>query len=298
MALVKSDRKVGYFNSYILQRIRNNKNFLCCITGQTGSGKSYSALREGEVLDPDFDIRNVAFTPKQFMDLVNGKVKQLKKGSVLVYDEVQVTMSHLEYQSLQSRLINYVLQTFRYRNFILFMTSPHFKFINASARKLFHSRMETISIDYNKKLCKLKPFLLQINQKDGEVYAKFLRVWKKGLGIVPHKVLRVSLPSQELIEAYEDKRRRFTDELNKGIEMDLERLDQRQKPKPLTKIQEDIVIRLINKETIPQIAEELKIVDRTIYFHLNQAKKKGIEIIPVKRESEVLYYEVKGFERF
>lgn len=235
MDLVTSDtrggRKVGYFNSYILQRIRNNKNFISCITGQTGSGKSFTALREGEVLDPNFTIDNVCFTPKEFMNLVNGKTKSLKKGSIIIYDEVQVSMSHLDYQSLQSKLINYVLQTFRHRNFILFMTSPHFKFINASARKLFHSRMETVSIDYKNKICNLKPFLLQTNQESGDVYHKYLRVAVKGKGVLPLKTLKVGMPSEQILKAYEEKKTIFTRELNESISKDLERLEQKKNKK-------------------------------------------------------------------
>ncbi|GAH77020.1 unnamed protein product, partial [marine sediment metagenome] len=124
MALVASDRKgKGYFNNYILRRIERNQNFLCCVTGGTGSGKSYSTLREGEVLDPDFDVDNVCFEPKQLMDLINGITKKLKRGSFILYDEVQVSHGHLDYRSMQSKMINSLLQTFRHRNFILFMTS-------------------------------------------------------------------------------------------------------------------------------------------------------------------------------
>ncbi len=227
---VKNTRKgktVGYFNSYILTRIANNKNFICCISGQTGSGKSYSALKVGENLDPDFDIRNVCFTPEEFMDLVTGKTKKLKRGSVICFDEIQVTMSALDFQSIQAKLINSCLQTFRYMGFILFMTSPFFTFINKSARKLFHSRWETVSIDYKKKQCNLKPFLLQTNQQSGDTYHKYLRVWTKKTGVVPLKTLRVGLCSDELKKAYEQKRQKFSNDLNQSIADDLLRLKEK-----------------------------------------------------------------------
>ena len=70
MALVKSNLHGGYFNGYIVQRIRNNKNFIVAVTGPTGSGKSYSVLRQGETLDPDFNADNVCFTATQFMNLI------------------------------------------------------------------------------------------------------------------------------------------------------------------------------------------------------------------------------------
>jgi len=293
---IKKEKNVGYFNSYILQRIKNNKNFICCITGQTGSGKSYSALREAEILDKDFDIRNVCFTPEEFMDLVNGKTKKLKRGSVIIYDEVQVTLSALDFQSLQARLINSCLQTFRFMGFILIMTSPYFQFINKSARKLFHSRLETVSIDHDKKLCSLKPFLLQTNQESGETYHKYLRVWTKGTGVVPLKLLKAQIPSEPLRKAYEDKRQKFSRELNEGISEDLRRLKEKKKPKTLTPKQEEIVLLLKDGLTIPQIAERIDIAEGVVYEHIKLIKKKGIKIIPIKEHGKVLRYNIKEFD--
>lgn len=294
MGLVVSDRNMGYFPSYIKQRIERNKNFVCCITGQTGSGKSWSAMRLGEILDPNFDIRNVVFEPVEFMQLVNGKSKKLKRGSCIIYDEIQVSMGHLDFQSLQSKMLNYVLQTFRHRNFILFMTSPHFNFINSSARKLFHSRMETVSIDKKKKTVNLKPFLLQVSQDKGKVYRKYLRVATKEYGVTPVKRIRVSLPSQDLINEYERKKTAFTNKLNESIEKDLKKLESDDKPK-LTKIQEGTVIALKSGLTIPQIAQERGVSERLIYSEIKYIEKKGIEIIPIKEGNIVKYYEVKGY---
>ena len=293
MSLVVSDRKIGYFNSYILQRIRNNKNFISAITGSTGSGKSWSALREGEVLDPDFDIRNVVFTPQQFMDLVNEKTKKLHKGSVLVFDEIQVSMGHLDYQALQSKLLNYLFQTFRSRNFILFLTSPHFKFINASLRKLFHCRMETVSINYKKQTTTIKPLLLQTNQESGEIYRKYLRVWTKTSGVVPLKVLRVKKPSADLIKAYEKKKDEFITELNEGIAMDLERLEEKNR-KSLTTQQKKIVRSLSEGKLIPDIAKGMNKTTSLIYRQIELIQKKQIKIIPIKVGRHVDRYVVEG----
>ena len=297
MTLVKTHtrkgRKVGYFNSYILQRIQRNKNFICVITGQTGSGKSFSGLKEGELLDPDFDIDNVCFTPKEFMGLVNGKTKKLKRGSVILFDEVQVSMSALEYQSLQARLINSCLQTFRYMGFILIMTSPFFTFINKSARKLFHSRMETVSIDVDKKICTLKPFLLQTNQESGETYRKYLRIWTKETGVVPYKRLKLNLPSKELVDAYELKRQKFSRELNEGIERDLDKLEGKDKPKQLTPKQERIVMLLKEGLAIPQIAKRIGVANGVVYEHLRLIKRKGIEITPIKKNARIIRYTVR-----
>ena len=294
MTIVLKDRGSGYFNSYILRRIEQNKNFVAVITGSTGSGKSYSALKFGEALDPEFDVRNICFTSKEFMDLINGKTKQLKKGSFILYDEIQVSMSHLEYQSLQARILNYTFQTFRHRNFILFMTSPHFSFINASLRKLFHARMETLSIDFSKRLTTIKPMLIQCNQRTGDIYEKFLRVYDKKHGLVPIRKIKVPLPSAELLKVYEEKKNAFTKELNQSISKDIERMENHDKiqSKPLTDKQNEIIEDLMLGLTVPQIAKKQSIVEDSVRFHMRQIEKKGVEINPIREGLTIKRYEI------
>ncbi|MBN1385383.1 hypothetical protein JW968_00205 [Candidatus Woesearchaeota archaeon] len=231
------------------------------------------------------------------MDLINGVDKKLKRGAVIIFDEIQVSMSHLEYQTLQAKVLNYVFQTFRHKNFILFMTSPHFSFINASLRKLFHARMETISIDPKKKQTTLKPMLIQVNQKTGVVYEKYLRVYTEQHGVIPLKSMKIHLPSPELLEAYEAKKDAFTRSLNESIGRDLQRMEDKEsgkQHKPLTQIQERIVEYLMQNLNVSQVAEKMGNNERYIYAQMEFIKKKGLEFRPVKERQKVIYYEVIG----
>ena len=54
---------------------RYNKNWLCIVCGATGSGKSYTALKIAETVDPNFNIKKVVFTAKDFMNLINCLLK-------------------------------------------------------------------------------------------------------------------------------------------------------------------------------------------------------------------------------
>ena len=294
MALVSSDRKIGYFPSYILQRIRNHMNFVCAAVGGTGTGKSYSLLKLGELLDPDFDIRNICFTEKQFMNLCNGVSKKLHPGSVIIWDEMQVTMGHLDYQSFQAKAINYILQTFRHRNFILFVSTPNFNFINASARKLFHGIIETQGIDRKKKEVILKPLLLQINMRRGDIYYKFLRVAKGG-SVMPLKRIRVGLANPDLIKQYEVKKGEFTKQLNDDL---IEELEEREakKHKALTEKQKNVLIDLLDNKKIEQIAEDRKISFQSVYDHIRFIKKKGVKIVPVKEGKDIIRYDISGHD--
>jgi len=211
----------GIWYTYIENRIKQNKNFLGCITGGTGSGKTYSALRMAEMLDKDFNADRIVFTPKDFIDLLNSGT--LKKGSVIVADEFGVSMNSRNWQSLDNQMMNFILQTFRSEfNSIVFFTSPDFAFIDVSARKLFHSHMMTMGINQTDKEVKIKPYLLQINQRTGDIYYKYLRFQVPGQQ--EHKLgeLNVGIPSKELRKAYEIKKSAFTKALNEKIQAQLD----------------------------------------------------------------------------
>lgn len=298
MPLLQSLGKNRPFFNYILWRIRHNKNFLVCVSGSVGSGKSYLSLRMGEDLDEEFDIRNVCFDGEEFMDLITQKTKKLKKGAVIIFDEFQETQGNLDYQTKQSKLINSILSTFRHKNFILIVTTPHFLHINASSRRLFHSRIQTISIDTRKQRVKTKPYLLQSDQHSGKIYRKFLRFWNIDEGIVRKvEILYVGKPSKELIKQYEAKKTAFTYRLNEEISMEFKREKEKSRGKnkiELTARQQGIVDYLKAGLLIPQIAKQEGITIATIYEHLKLIKKKGIKITAEKQGDKILRYTLEN----
>jgi ABC-type dipeptide/oligopeptide/nickel transport system ATPase component len=205
-----------YFIMYIKSRIKKNKNFLAAITGPTGSGKTYSSLRIAQDLDPEFNSERVVFTPNEFISLINHG--NLKSGSVIVFDEAGVSLNNREWQSKSNNLIQYILQTFRHRNYIVLFTSPDFAFIDKASRKLFHSYMETSGINFEKKVCNIKPLMIQISQRTGDMYFKYLRMKSEGVGKARIGLIQVQLPNKNLIKDYEIKKTNFTKELNEKIE--------------------------------------------------------------------------------
>jgi len=280
---------------YMRQRIRQNKNFLCLISGQTGSGKSWSALSIGQMVDPDFCVERIIFKGKELMNLINGDKLGDRKGVFLLWDEAGVDLSNRNWQSLTNKMLNYLLQTFRHRCIILFFTTPYADFLDKQTRKLFHAEIKTLSIDYKKKMVKLKPLLIQYNAKYGKFYYKFLRVVSKDGGVVPINEWNVPAPTQELIDKYELKKTAFTTKLNKEIEEALDGLEVKNK-KPLTDIQDEICQDLINGLNVPAIAQKRNTSEEVIFIHIRAIKKKGISIKPIKKgNNKVVAYEVIGY---
>lgn len=223
---------------YIDLRIRQNKNFLGFISGQTGSGKSYCALSLAEMIDPEFSVERCIFSGKELMQLINSD--KLGKGNVIIWDEAGIDLSNRSWQSTTNKLLNFLLQTFRHRNFILIFTSPYIDFVDNNTRKLFHAEFKTQSIDFKDKVTKIKPQLIQYNSRLGKFYYKYLRVVTGQGDVVPIESWKIPIPSKELIEAYERKKNKFTAELNKNISFELEKEENKDK-KPLTELQEKIL---------------------------------------------------------
>ena len=288
IVLYKQDEKPkDSWIRWILYRIRQNKNCLITVVGSTGSGKTWSAMsiceKISEKNNVPFTIDNIVFDLRELMTLINSG--NLKKGSCIIFDEPQVSISAREFQSQANKVFNYLLTTFRHRNFILFFCTPYEDLLDKTARKLFHAKFLTISINRNTQLTKLKPFVIQYNSKNGKFYEKYLRISFRKVGFYKNTIIALRLwevikPSKELIRVYEHKKMLFTTKLNTSIERRLEMYekdnDVKEYRKALTRKQEDVLITIAKyKGKIVPASEELKMADRNVYFHKAQATKKG-----------------------
>lgn len=195
--------KKGLVSRIRTRLYKENKNFLCIITGKTGHGKTYSALRLAEEIDPTFNINRVAFSPEEFFELVTGG--RLKRGNVIVFDEAGVGLPNREWWSFSNRAINYILQSFRYRNLVVIFTVPSLYFIDIGARKLFHMYMEVIDVDRKRQAVKVKPFFMDYSSRYDKIYFKYPRM-KTENGIVVVSKLAIKKPSPELAKDFEKKR--------------------------------------------------------------------------------------------
>lgn len=208
------NRKLNGWPSYIKKRIGENKNFIAFIGGPTGSGKTYSGLKICEMLDEKFNEDRIVFSGLELMQLLNNG--NLKSGSCILFEEAGVAMSNRNWYSSLNKMLNYLMQTFRHRNIVLIFTSPYMDFIDAGTRKLIHAELMTDGIDYDKKTCRLKPMLIQYNSRYNKYYYKYLKMITSE-GLVKIKRWSVGLATPELINAYEVKKRQFTDRLNEDI---------------------------------------------------------------------------------
>lgn len=202
---------------YVHRRLENNKDFCVAIVGPTGSGKSYSAISIARLIDPEFTAERIAFTGLELIRLVQSEPK---KGSVIVFEEAGVAIDSTKWASAINKAIKYLFQTVRHRNLVFILTLPSLNFLQKANRLLLHGTFITKGVNLELKVCKLDCKLLQYNPWNEHPYVKYLRVFTD-TGVQPIKRWMVPKPPQELIEAYEAKKKKFTDKLFKLIEKEL-----------------------------------------------------------------------------
>lgn len=197
-----------YWRKYLLSLLKQNRNFLGCFIGETGKGKSYSALSMIEILiEKQIDMRDVFTDGISFVNRLYEIVQIPKEDrgvTALLWDETGKDLSSKKWQNKMNQIINIILQVCtRSENIIVFFTVPFFSFIDSDARKLMHGLFEAQAIDFERKETILKPFLIQTNQRSGKSYPKYLRIEHDG-GLVPVERIRLPLPHAETIEKYEE----------------------------------------------------------------------------------------------
>jgi len=192
---------------------KQNKNWLSIITGQTGSGKSWSALSLAEKIDPDFDTSKVVLRPEKFMEKV--AEREWGQGDVVVFDEAGAGMSAKAHMTKKNRIIDQVLQTFRRQNIAVIFTVPSKSNVDKSVRRLLHTYIETKGIDYRNERNLLKWLEMDYNQKTDKIYYKYPKRRTSSGALKKIKTVKMGKPSKELIKAYESKRSRYQDRKNK-----------------------------------------------------------------------------------
>lgn len=265
---------------FIIKKItKENSNWLELFQGESGSGKTWSAISQALDIDPDFDVeKQLVFTFSDLMKIINSDWFKKKKTKVLIFDEPQIQISNREWQSLINRLFNFILTSFRHQNIVLLFCCPWKDFLDSSSMKMIHCISEMISINKKTKLTRTKPKLQQYNSKLKKTYEHCIFVLRNKR---VHKMVYdyIPKPPQNIINTYERMKTDFTSKLNKDIERQLDKLEdskqEKDMRKPLTKKQEQAIILVQAHKKIKEVAEIMGISLKNVYKHLELAKKKG-----------------------
>lgn len=191
------------FRDEIRSRILyQNKNALILMAGETGSGKSVSALAIAHDIDPSLNLENledrIAKSAEEFLV----KTSAMSKGQAIIWDEAGIGLSSAEWWERANILVNYVLQTFRHENIVVIFTAPSMKDLDSKARTRFHYFAQPMGIDFKDQICKLKLRRWEHNPEMGKTYSK--RLTKKHDKIkLTLEYLEIPIIPAEIMDKYE-----------------------------------------------------------------------------------------------
>ena len=192
------------FNPLImpLARLTTNRNWLAILTGEPGTGKSWTAMRIGQDLSKmtgrEFTVKHIVFEVEDLLKLI----QVLPPRSVIILDEAGVELAAREFMSARNRAMGKIFQVFRYKQLALIWTLPDMSMIDVQIRKLIQTFMETLPIDYVEEKTRVKWFNVNIDRWTGEVTRQYPRVRIKGVTYVA-RMLKFGKPSPELVAPYE-----------------------------------------------------------------------------------------------
>lgn len=197
-----------------------NQNLVLLIVGGTGTGKTYTALKLAETLDPEFSVDKICFSIRDFFLHMKNR-ENLGRGSVLVLDEIGVDVDSRGAMTVQNRVSTEFFEIFRKLNLCVILTLPYAEMLDKRLRQLSHAVLLTHHIDRENNQVVLKPLHLDPNFQSGKVYTKYAR---KRIDNRVKKItrLRVGKPSVQLIHKYEKLKDDF---INNFINEGLEKLD-------------------------------------------------------------------------
>ena len=196
---------------WVRRRIKQNRNLIGIFVGDTGSGKSLSSISLAEQIDPDFSVERIVFTVQELITLVNSG--KLKPGSVVIFDDAGLGVNARLWKNQSSVIFGMLTQGFRYMQIILLITVPKIYFIERQSRNLIHVMFEATDVQgiMKPKLPFPSPF------HDDRIWFKYPQI-QRGFKKITIKTTRFKLPSKNLVDAYEAKKKDYMETRFKEFE--------------------------------------------------------------------------------
>jgi len=181
---------------YLLtERRKLNRDTIIFIVGEKRTGKSYSAIRLGEQVQkmwglPKFDVtKQLFFEPEGFV-----KFFQTNTNRVVILDEASLSLDTRQWYTVESKILNSLLQTQGFRKNVVLLTSPTLSDFDKRSLGFGHFMILTYRIGFS------RAYRIKINQ-----------LFKKQL-FQPIQHLSFELPTGNNVKNYEDMKKVFNDQ--------------------------------------------------------------------------------------
>jgi len=264
---------------------KQNKNFVGAFTGDVGDGKSYGAITLAQILDPNFSVDKIAFTPEQFLDLVR---QDYPEGSVIVLEEGGVNADNRNFWKEANKQINYVLETWRHQNRICLITLPSLGGLDKKVTGRLHAYIDMKTVDHSQNISLGKYYEIDQKAFKGKIIRRFpvLEYPETHIKKIV-KWLKFRPPGQDLREKYEELQAKYKDEVvEKGFEK-IKEENEKKKERSATEIAEEIINDDELFESFKKTNHSQKFLKKSLIGeHFNISGRKA------KRVKDVVYDEI------
>lgn len=209
-----------------------NKNALVVVVGETGSGKSYSVIglmiglylyRHGKMPTDEYIVDHCKFRALDFMKAMN--TKELQRGEAWLWDEAGIDAGSKEHATNKNKILSWYAQTCRNQHQIIFFTLPTLSMLDSNIRKMIHFYLESCGIDMKRKMSIIKPLRMQYNTRMDKIYYHKVAIPSLDGGMNVITLAGIPKMSDSLMKLYEEKKSKFTDNLNDEITTILQMLE-------------------------------------------------------------------------
>lgn len=200
---------------WILRRVwdrvnKDNEHFMGCIVGREGAGKSYTALKIADELDPTFNADRVIFDVAELLRIL--KDGDHSPGNFYVLDEAGVQLGTRTWQDRAQILANQALQLIRNHNLGLIFTLPRLSELDSQGRGRLQAVLEIVEKEADEWV-KVKWKWMDPNRTDdrGNILQKYPRRREDGhLKRITRNTF--APPEGDFIEEYEERKRTFQED--------------------------------------------------------------------------------------
>lgn len=222
---------------WMVGRVRNRNNSTNVrFIGDTGSGKSWSALSIAEIMA---GMQNYELEESDIYFSISDVIKKVHKedpppGTIFFIDEQQVDGSSGEFNNLRGKAYTTFFSTCRSKRYIIISTMPFADMIIKKVRRFFHVEIETLGLDTNTNECITKPRVLDYHKHKDKIYRKRLIIQQRDPNTkvsrnIKMDTWRIPKPSDAMIDIYEKKKLKFQKETYGKLVNDLERFENKNK---------------------------------------------------------------------
>lgn len=264
----------------IMERFNKGLNTNLYIIGLSGTGKSSTSIRLGELIEIEFKKDLQISIVDSLLEFIRA-IRNSKEGDIIIIEEASVLFPSRRAMASDNVSIGKVLDTCRKKRLIIISNAPIWGSIDSHMRAMGHFLIETLRINKTQRVVVSKFHRLQTNPLSGKTYRHTLQ--RAGRDV---SRMFTIMPSKERWDSYEEQKDKFMDELYQRLEneqnLKKKKLDKQSglinpKVKKLTE-QELIVHRMfnVNDSRVEDISEKLNVSTRRVYTIINNIKKKSI----------------------